>query len=96
MKINWKVRFKNSQFRITLALAILTPLFAYYGISGEDLTTWSSVGHLILDALSNPYVLATIGVSVYNTIVDPTTPGAIDSERALTYQRPGGNDDESL
>lgn len=90
MKINWKVRIKNSQFLITLALAIMAPLFAYYGITGADLTTWSGLGRLLIDALSNPYVLATIGVSVYNAVIDPTTPGLSDSRRSLNYRKPGG------
>lgn len=87
-KINWKVRAKNVQFWITIALAIFAPLFAYYGISGADLTTWQSVGHLIKDAVSNPYVLVIIAVSVYNAILDPTTAGIADSKRALSYKKP--------
>lgn len=90
-KINWKVRAKNTQFWITVTLAVLAPLFAYYGISGADLTSWGSVGKLVVDAVSNPYVLATIGVSVYNAVVDPTTEGMSDSKRALTYDKPGGD-----
>ena len=89
-KINWKVRLKNPQYRITLLLSIVTPLFAYYGITGEDLTTWGSVWKLILDAISNPYVLITIGVSIYNASLDPTTVGIKDSEQALTYEKPKG------
>ena len=89
-KLNWKVRAKNPQFWITLALAILTPVYAYYGISGAELTTWGSVGGLVVDAVSNPYVLSLIGVSVYNALIDPTTRGVKDSPRALTYRKPGG------
>lgn len=89
-QINWKVRVKNTQFWITVLLAVGTPLFAYYGITGADLDTWESVFTLAKNALSNPYVLATIGVSVYNAVVDPTTRGVKDSSRALTYRKPGG------
>lgn len=89
-QINFKVRAKNPQFWITILLAILAPLFAYYGITGADLTTWKSVWHLVLSAFSNPYVLSLIGVSVYNALIDPTTPGITDSKRALTYKKPGG------
>lgn len=87
-QINWKVRLKNAQFWISLALAILAPLFAYYGITGADLTTWSAVWNLIVKAVSNPYVLVTIGVSVYNAVIDPTTKGISDSKQALTYKAP--------
>ncbi len=54
MKINWKVRIRNPQFWITVGLSVITPLFAYYGITGADLTTWQSVWTLIMDAVSNP------------------------------------------
>lgn len=52
MKINWKVRIRNPQFWMTVGLSVITPLFAYYGITGADLTTWQSVWTLIIDAVS--------------------------------------------
>ncbi|MGE7916520.1 phage holin [Lysinibacillus xylanilyticus] len=88
MKINWKVRISNPQFWITVGLSIITPLFAYYGITGADLTTWHSVWTLIVNAASNPYVLALMAVSIYNAILDPTTASLSDSTRALAYQKP--------
>lgn len=88
MKINWKVRIHNPQFWITVGLSIITPLFAYYGITGADLTTWHSVWTLIENAGSNPYVLALMAVSTYNAILDPTTASLNDSTRALTYKKP--------
>jgi len=88
MKINWKVRIRNPQFWITVGLSVITPLFAYYGITGADLTTWQSVWTLVMDAVSNPYVLALIAVSTYNAILDPTTANLSDSSRALTYNKP--------
>lgn len=88
MKINWKVRIRNPQFWMTVGLSVITPLFAYYGITGADLTTWQSVWTLIMDAVSNPYVLVLIAVSTYNAILDPTTASLSDSSRALTYNKP--------
>lgn len=90
MKINWKIRGRNPHFWLQIALSILAPVFAYNGISGQDLTTWKAVGDLALGAVSNPYVLSLIGVSVWNAVADPTTPGVNDSYRALTYKKPGG------
>ena len=63
----------------------MTPVAAYYGLTGSDITTWSKLFGIILEALSNPYVIATIAVSVFNTIVDPTTAGLCDSHEALKY-----------
>lgn len=88
MKINWKVRFKNPMFYAQLILSILTPIMAYLGLTATDLTTWSVLGDVLLQAISNPYVLSLVIISVYNALVDPTTTGFGDSERALDYNTP--------
>ena len=88
MKINWKVRFKNPVFIAQLVLAILTPILAYAGITADQLTSWPALGELLLGAISNPYVLALVVVSVWNCVTDPTTSGVKDSEKALTYEEP--------
>lgn len=88
MNINWKVRFKNPMFITQIILAIGAPLFAYYGLTAQDLTTWGSVFNLVVDALSNPYVLGAIAVSLYNALPDPTVSGLSDSKQALRYERP--------
>lgn len=84
MKINWKVRFKNKQFWLMVLLAIAAPISAYYDVSGSDLTTWMSLWDLVVSVVSNPFVLFSIGVGVYNTIPDLTTVGLSDSRQALT------------
>ena len=88
MKINWLVRFKNPYFWIQIGIAILMPILAYLGLSVEDLTTWGKVGQVLLEAISNPYVLGLVVVSVFNAIQDPTTKGLSDSDRAMTYTEP--------
>lgn len=55
-----------------LILAVFTPILAYAGITAESLTSWKSLGDLILMALGNPYVLCLVVVSVYQTMNDPT------------------------
>lgn len=86
--INFKVRFKNPVFIAQLILAILTPILAYAGLTVQDLTSWSALGNVLLEALSNPYVLGLVVVSVWNAINDPTTSGVTDSKLALTYTEP--------
>ena len=88
MKINWKVRFNNPMFYVQLVLSILTPILTYLGLTATDLTTWSALGNVLLQAVSNPYVLSLVLVSVYNALVDPTTSGFGDSATALTYDTP--------
>ena len=89
MKINLKVRLKNPVFIAQIILAILTPILAYAGLTMQDITTWKALGNLIMNALSNPYVLSLVGVSVWNALNDPTTKGILkDSDMAMTYKIP--------
>ena len=86
--MNWKVRLKNPAFWASVAIAIITPILAYMGITAQDITTWAALGSVLLQAVSNPYILPMVAVSVYNAVVDPTTTGVTDSARALQYDRP--------
>lgn len=88
MKINWKVRFRNPVFIGQLVLAIFIPILAYLGITLEDLTTWGKVGQVLFKAVSNPYVLMLVIVSVWNAINDPLVGGLSDSKQALGYEKP--------
>ena len=86
--INWKVRIKNPVFWVQIVLAVFTPILAYAGLTVEDMTTWAAVGNLIVGAVSNPYVIGLVIVSVWNAINDPTTSGVTDSVQALGYEAP--------
>lgn len=86
--MNLKVRFKNPVFIAQIILAVLAPILAYGGLTYQDLTSWETLGKLLLGAISNPYVLGLIAVSVWNALNDPTTAGVGDSNRALTYVKP--------
>lgn len=86
--MNLKVRLKNPVFIFQLILAIFTPILAYAGLTAQDLTTWAKLWNLLVSAVSNPYVLTLVGVSVWNAMNDPTTKGLTDSERAKTYESP--------
>lgn len=86
--INLKVRFKNPVFIAQLVLAVLTPILAYAGLTVQDLTSWEALGNILLGAISNPYVIGLVAVSVWNAVNDPTTAGIKDSEQAMTYEEP--------
>ena len=88
--INLKVRFKNPVFIAQLFLSVLTPVLAYAGLTVADLTTWSALGQVLIDAIMNPYVLGLVVVSVWNALNDPTTKGLSDSAQAMTYDAPKG------
>ena len=91
--MNLKVRMKNWSFWVSIAISVVTPILAYFGMTAADVTTWAALWNLLLQALSNPYVIGLVVASVYNTVVDPTTPGIKDSERARSYTTPGGDDE---
>ena len=87
--MNLKVRVKNFSFWVSVVIAVIAPVLAYFGITGADLTTWQAIGDLIVSAVSNPYVVFLMLVALYNALVDPTTKGIGDSARALGYEMPG-------
>lgn len=78
MKINWKARFKNPAFVISFTTLIVTFVYQILGICG----IFPSISeHDIVNLITmGVNALAAIGV-----LVDPTTPGASDSDRAMTY-----------
>lgn len=86
--INWKVRLKNPHFWVQVALAAITPVFGYFGIQAEALTSWNMLFGTLVSALTNPYVCLIAAVSIYNAVIDPTTAGVSDSLRALGYTAP--------
>ena len=77
MKVN---RIKNPVWWAHMFLAVAMPIATYYGVKGEDMTTWGTVLNLIDSALRNPYVVFTIVVSVWGFSNDPTSPGLKDSK----------------
>ena len=86
--INWKVRANNPQFWFQIFLAIAVPIGTYFGVTGKDVTSWKVLVDLIGQAVSNPYVIAMVAVSVYNAVNDPSTKGVKDGENALEYVKP--------
>ncbi len=78
MKINIKARLKNKVF--VLSAAALVVSFVYQMLSAFDIVpkiTESEITGLITMAVN---IFAFLGV-----LVDPTTEGVSDSERAMTY-----------
>ena len=78
MKINIKARLKNKMF--VLSASALVVSFAYQMLSAFDIVPKISESEIsgLVTMLVN--ILAFFGV-----LVDPTTEGISDSERAMTY-----------
>ena len=78
MKINWKARFKNKAFVITFVTLIVAFVYQLLGLFGVvPSISESSIVNVVTIVIN---ILATFGV-----LVDPTTNGVSDSDRALTY-----------
>lgn len=90
MKINLKVRMKNPVFWASILIAVFAPILAALGISWESVTSWAKLWEIIVTAAKSPVIVVSVIVSVYNALIDPTTKGICDSERALSYEKPGG------
>lgn len=87
MNINLKVRIKNKSFWITLIPALLLLIQAIAKMFGIILDL-GEVGNNAIDVVN-----AVFGVLVILGIVnDPTTKGLSDSERALGYEKPYGDE----
>ena len=81
MKLNWKVRFKNKIWLTSFFAAILT--FVYTILGMFDIypeITKNDIGEIINSLL--------MFLSLTGVIVDPTTAGLNDSNRAMGYEVP--------
>lgn len=81
MKINWKLRLKNKTVLLALITCIITFIYQVLGILGVTSSISQDVIMQYATLLLN--ILVALGV-----IVDPTTKGIGDSERALGYTEP--------
>ena len=82
MTVNWKVRFKNKVWLSSFFAAILT--FVYTMLGMFDVfpeVTKNDVGTII-----NSFLMV---LSLFGVVVDPTTAGLNDSDRAMHYIEPG-------
>lgn len=81
MRINWKVRFKNTVWLgtfLSLIVGFVYNILAMFEIFPK--ITQNSVMQIVSEVLT---FLGLIGV-----LVDPTTEGLSDSKRAMSYEEP--------
>lgn len=81
MKINWKLRLKNKTTLLALVAGVVSLVYIVLGILGIVPPVAEDQIMEIVAAILN--ALALLGV-----VVDPTTSGVNDSERAMDYQEP--------
>ena len=79
MKINWKVRFKNKTWLASFIALLLSFVYSLLGMFEVTLPVeQDKVMDIVATVLT---VLGALGV-----VIDPTTPGVSDSERAMSYE----------
>lgn len=79
MTINWKVRFKNKAFVVSFTTIVIGFVYQVLGLIGITPSISDSDAINLITTFVN--VLAMVGV-----VVDPTTEGISDSDRAMTYK----------
>lgn len=88
--INWLVRIKNKAFWLAIIPAIALAAQAVAAVFGYTIDLSTMVGKLqaVVDAIFA--VLVILGI-----VIDPTTNGVSDSQRALGYEEPWKDDQDS-
>lgn len=79
MKINWKVRFKNKAFVVSFVTVVVTFVYQILSLLGITPALSENVVMNLITTVINALVM--LGV-----LVDPTTKGIKDSDRAMTYE----------
>lgn len=88
--INWKVRIKNKAFWMAVIPAIALVVQAIASVFGFTLDFSKLTGKILVVVDAVFALLVILGV-----VVDPTTSGIGDSNRALSYESPWKDPDET-
>ena len=83
MKINWKVRLCNCQFWLSAVPALALVAESIAALFGFEIDLTTLTGKLLTVINAVFAFLVILGV-----IVDPTTEGVSDSNRAMSYEEP--------
>ena len=89
MKINWIVRIKNKAFWLAIIPAVLLLIQAVADVIGYQLD-FGDISEKLIAVVNAVFMV----LSILGIVVDPTTAGIGDSNRALTYTTP--NNDETV
>jgi len=81
--INWKVRIKNKAFWLAMIPAVLLLVQTVAALFGFALNL-GDIGDKLLAVVNAVFAL----LSILGVVVDPTTQGVSDSQRAMEYTEP--------
>ena len=83
MRINWRVRIANRQFWASAVPALALVIEAFASLFGFEIDLTTFTGQLLTVINAVFAFLVILGI-----VVDPTTEGVGDSNRAMSYQEP--------
>ena len=89
MKVNWKVRFRNKLWLSSFISAILAIVYTILDVLG----IFPELSEAHLSRLVEAVLLL---LSLLGVIIDPTTVGVSDSNRACGYVEPWNDNAESI
>lgn len=78
MKINWKARFKNKTFLMIFIPLVIAFVYQVLGLFGV-------VPSVSQDSVANAFAMLVNILAFAGAVVDPTTDGFNDSDRAMLY-----------
>jgi phi LC3 family holin len=81
MKINWKVRLKQPAFWIATIPVMITFVYSVLAFAGFTPS-------ITEDIAQNLFIAIVALLAQFGIIVDPTTKGVNDSDRAMKYDKP--------
>lgn len=81
MKINWKVRIKQPAFWIATIPVVITFIYAILALVGVTPS-------ITEDVAQNAFIAIVAVFAQFGIVVDPTTKGINDSDRAMSYEKP--------
>lgn len=85
--MNWKLRLQNKTTLIALIAAAISLIYQVLGICGIVPRVTEDTIMTVAGTLINAFAL--LGI-----VVDPTTKGIADSERAMEYDKPATDEEE--
>lgn len=79
--INWKVRFKNKAWLLTMAVTVIAFVYQVLGLLGF-------VPAISQDQVTQLVTLVVNMLVCLGIVIDPTTAGVTDSQQAMSYNEP--------
>lgn len=89
MKVNWKVRFKNKVWLASFFSCIVSFIYTILGM----FDVFPAVTQNTVMQIVNCFLMM---LSLTGVVVDPTTNGYSDSNRAMGYEEPWKDEQEDV